>query len=108
MKLEANLEFRFGISKITKGAFFIDTGNIWLINEDENRPGSKFDSNTFYNQLAVGTGVGLRFDFSFFVLRTDVGFPIRSPYPQNGEHWLTGNGDAFSNAMFYFAIGYPF
>jgi len=108
MKLEANLEFRFGISKVTKGAFFIDTGNIWLINEDENRPGSKFDSNTFYKQLAVGAGVGLRFDFSFFVLRTDFGFPIRNPYPQDGEYWVTGNGDALSNATFYFAIGYPF
>lgn len=108
MKLEANLEFRFGLSRITKGALFIDTGNIWLINEDENRPGSKFNFDTFYNQLAVGAGVGLRFDFNFFVLRTDLGFPIRTPYPQDGEHWLTGNGSALSNAMFYFAIGYPF
>ena len=108
MKLEANIEFRFGISKVTKGAFFIDTGNIWLINEDESRPGSDFNLNTFYTQLAVGTGFGLRFDFNFFVLRTDVGFPIRSPYPQDGEYWLTGNGSGFSKAMFYFAIGYPF
>lgn len=108
MKLEANLEFRFGISKITKGAVFIETGNIWLINEDENRPGSKFDFSTFYNQLAVGTGVGLRFDFNFFVLRTDLGFPLRTPYIQNDKNWLSSDGSLLSNAKFYFAIGYPF
>lgn len=108
VKLEANLEFRFGISKITKGAFFIETGNIWLINEDENRPGSKFDLSNFTNQLAVGTGVGLRFDFNFFVLRTDLGFPIRTAYVQNDKNWFSGDGRFFSGALFYFAIGYPF
>ena len=78
-----------------------------MINEDENRPGSKFDSNTFYTQLAVGTGVGLRFDFSFFVLRTDVGFPIRNPYVTDDSNWLVGD-NIFKNAHFYLAIGYPF
>jgi len=106
MKLEANLEFRFGISRVTKGALFIDTGNIWLINEDENRPGSQFHFNSFYNQLAVGTGVGLRFDFNFFVLRTDLGIPLRTPYVQDDSNWVSGN--LFSKTMFYFAIGYPF
>ena len=106
MKLEANLEFRFGISRVTKGALFIDTGNIWLINEDENRPGSQFHFNIFYDQLAVGTGVGLRFDFNFFVLRTDFGIPLRTPYVQDDSNWVSGN--PFSRTMFYFAIGYPF
>ena len=54
MKLEANLEYRFGISKVLKGAVFLETGNIWLINEDENRPGSGFDRSTFIDELAVG------------------------------------------------------
>jgi len=108
MKLEANIEFRFGISKILKGALFLDAGNIWLINEDENRPGSNFNINTFYNQLAVGSGVGLRFDFNFFVLRTDLGFPLRTPYLQDDKNWFSGEGRVLSNALFYFAIGYPF
>jgi len=108
VKLEANLEFRFGISKITKGALFMDIGNIWLINEDENRPGSKFNFSNFFDQLAVGAGVGLRFDFNFFVLRTDLGFPLRTPYLQDDSNWLSGGGDRFSSALFYFAIGYPF
>jgi outer membrane translocation and assembly module TamA len=108
VKLEANLEFRFGITRVTKGALFIDAGNIWLINEDENRPGSHFRFNSFYDQLAVGTGVGLRFDFNFFVLRTDMGIPLRTPYVQDDSNWLTGSGNPLSRAMFYFAIGYPF
>jgi outer membrane protein assembly factor BamA len=108
IKLEANLEFRFGISKITKGAIFIETGNIWLINEDENRPGSQFNFDTFTNQLAVGTGVGLRFDFNFFVVRTDWGFPLRTPYLQNDKYWFSHSGSLFSNSLFYLAIGYPF
>ncbi|MDX2431967.1 MAG: BamA/TamA family outer membrane protein, partial [Bacteroides sp.] len=108
MKLEANLEYRFGMTKIMKGALFIDAGNIWLINEDENRPGSKFHINTFYNQLAVGAGFGLRFDFSFFVLRTDLGFPIRNPYATEGKNWQLGTGQALKGTQFYLAIGYPF
>jgi outer membrane protein insertion porin family len=108
MKLEANLEFRFGISKITKGAFFIDAGNIWLINEDVNRAGSQFYFDTFYSQLAVGAGLGLRFDFNFFVLRTDLGLPLRTPYLQDDKNWLSNKGSLLSNALFYLAIGYPF
>jgi outer membrane translocation and assembly module TamA len=108
MKLEGNLEFRFGLSKIVKGALFIETGNIWLINEDEQRPGAKFDPNTFYNQLAVGSGLGLRFDFNFFILRTDIGFPLRTPYSEEGRQWLFGTNKILSSGIFYLAIGYPF
>ncbi len=108
IKLESNLEYRFGISKIVRGAIFLDAGNIWLANEDENRPGSQFNIHTFYNQLAVGTGFGLRFDFTFFVLRTDIGFPIRNPYETDGENWVLGTGEGFKSALFYLAIGYPF
>ncbi len=108
IKLEGNFEYRFGLSKILKGALFLETGNIWLINEDENRPGAKFDINSFYNELAVGTGIGLRFDFNFFVLRTDLGFPLRNPYLTDEKNWLLGTKEVFSGAIFYLAIGYPF
>ena len=108
IKLETNLEYRFGMSKVIKGALFLDVGNIWLANEDENRPGSQFNMHTFYNQLAVGTGFGLRFDFTFFVLRTDLGFPIRNPYETDGDNWLFGTGKGLRNGLFYLAIGYPF
>ena len=108
IKLESNLEFRFDLSKLLKGALFLETGNIWLTNEDENRPGSKFDKNTFYKELAVGTGFGLRFDFTFFVMRADIGLPLRTPYQTDGKNWLTSSKKVFSDALFNLAIGYPF
>jgi outer membrane protein assembly factor BamA len=108
LKLESNLEYRFDMSKVLKGALFIETGNIWLVNEDVNRPGAKFDIHTFYDQLAVGTGFGLRFDFTFFVLRADFGFPLRNPYTTDGKNWLSGAKNIISEGIFNFAIGYPF
>jgi outer membrane protein assembly factor BamA len=108
IKLESNLEFRFDMSKMLKGAFFIETGNIWLVNEDEYRPGAKFNRNTFYNELAVDTGFGLRFDFTFFIMRIDLGLPIRTPYKTDGKNWITSTNQAVSGAIFNLAIGYPF
>ncbi len=108
LKLESNLEFRFDMTKLLKGALFVDMGNIWLVNEDINRPGAKFDINTFYDQIAVGTGFGLRFDFTFFVLRADVGFPLRTPYKTDGKNWLSGVKNILSGGLLNLAIGYPF
>jgi len=108
LKLESNVEFRFDMSKLMKGALFIETGNIWLTNEDENRPGAKFNFNTFYDQLAVSTGFGFRFDFTFFVMRADFGMPLRTPYKTDGKNWLFGTDKILSGTLFNLAIGYPF
>jgi outer membrane protein assembly factor BamA len=89
------------------GALFLESGNVWLLNNDENRPGAQFNFNTFGRQLAVGTGLGLRFDFDFFVLRTDFGLPLRYPYNDGSGYWNTF-GETFSKFMFNIAIGYPF
>ncbi|WP_333821227.1 translocation and assembly module lipoprotein TamL [Ohtaekwangia sp.] len=110
MKLEGNLEYRFDLVKVMKGALFVDAGNIWLLHNDSTRIGGQFQRNTFMKQLAVGTGAGLRFDFSFFVLRLDVAFPLRRP----AEGWVTRDIDFTSsdwrgkNLVFNIAIGYPF
>jgi len=81
---------------------------VWLLNPDENRPGADFNFNTFTNQLAVGSGFGLRFDFNFFVLRTDIGLPLRRPYAVNGSNWLRDANESVSGAVLNVAIGYPF
>lgn len=119
LKLEGNIEYRFDIVKFLKGAAFVDAGNIWLLRQIKNdageveRPGGSFDSKTFLNQLAVGTGVGLRFDFSFFVLRFDTAFPLRKPWLTD-DPWVTDQIDFGSktwrkeNLIFNIAIGYPF
>ncbi|HEY4654557.1 MAG TPA: BamA/TamA family outer membrane protein [Cyclobacteriaceae bacterium] len=114
IKLEGNLEYRFDIYRFLKGAVFIDAGNIWLWDDDPQRPGAKFDKSTFIKELAVGTGFGLRMDFSFFILRFDLGFPLRKPWLQADERWVIREVD-FSNQdwrsknlVFNIAIGYPF
>lgn len=113
LKLEFNTEYRAKIYGLVKGALFIDAGNIWLLNENPDKPGAKF-SKKFLNEIAVGAGAGLRFDFSFLILRTDLAFPIRKPYLPDGDRWVLDKIDFGSgawrkeNLIFNLAIGYPF
>jgi outer membrane protein assembly factor BamA len=114
IKLEMNTELRARLAGIVHGAIFVDAGNIWLFNDDPNKPGAKFNSSTFLKQLAVGTGVGLRFDISFLVLRLDVAFPLRKPYLAEGQRWVINQLDMLSpgwrknNLVYNLGIGYPF
>jgi outer membrane protein insertion porin family len=108
IRLEGNMEFRFKMSKVMQGAFFIDAGNIWLLRPDSTRPGAEFHFSSFIDQLAVGTGFGLRFDFDFFVLRLDLGFPLRYPYLKDGSNWVTSWNAIFEKPVFSLAIGFPF
>ena len=108
IKLEMNAEYRFPLNNLIDGGLFLESGNVWLLNADENRPGAQFGFNSFAHQLAVGTGLGLRFDFDFFVLRTDFGFPLRYPWNDGNGNWINTAGDMFSNFKFNIAIGYPF
>jgi outer membrane protein assembly factor BamA len=103
VKLEMNLEYRAKLFSIVRWAAFIDMGNVWTLREDTSRPGSQFTGN-FLNQVAVGAGLGLRFDISFLVLRFDVAFPIRKPWISSGSKW----GFSGSDAVYNLAIGYPF
>ena len=106
-KIEANVEFRFGILGGLKGAVFADAGNIWLLRDDPNRPGGVLTFKNFFNDIAVGTGVGLRFDISFLVLRADLGVGIHVPYDTGKTGYY--NIPRFKDGLgFHFAIGYPF
>ncbi|MCY7409654.1 MAG: BamA/TamA family outer membrane protein [Chitinophagales bacterium] len=114
MKLELNGEYRFNLVGILKGAVFVDAGNIWLLLNDTLRPGGVFQLNTFWNQMAMGTGFGLRIDASFFVVRVDLAFPIRKPWLASADRWVFNQID-FGNAewrkenlVLNIAIGYPF
>jgi outer membrane protein insertion porin family len=114
VKMEANAEFRYDITKMFKTAVFVDAGNIWLLRGDPERPGGAWRNETFINELAAGTGVGLRLDFNFFVLRFDLAFPIRKPWLPEGERWVfddisLGSSDwRRENLILNIAIGYPF
>ncbi|MGQ8336519.1 translocation and assembly module lipoprotein TamL [Sunxiuqinia sp. A32] len=109
IKLEANLEYRYRFVGPVEGALFLDAGNIWAINEKDNRPGAQFRFDQFYKQIAVGTGMGFRFDFTYFIFRLDLGMKLIDPALEEGKRFIIGNypikGEHFNLA---FAIGYPF
>jgi len=122
IKLMLNSELRFKIVSILYGALFVDAGNIWLRKEDLGEPGkpetarlgSGFKLKNALNELAVGTGAGLRVDATIFVVRLDVAFPVRKPYLPEGQRWVFddiafGNKDwRKQNLIFNIGIGYPF
>lgn len=114
IKIMLNSELRFKIVSMLYGAAFIDAGNIWLRKNDPDRPGGQFKFNSFLNQMAVGTGAGLRVDASFFVIRLDLAFPIRRPDLPTGPAWVIKDIDFGSstwrkqNLTFNLGIGYPF
>ena len=109
IKLEANLEYRFPLVKPVEGAFFFDAGNIWAINNKDNREGAQFEFDEFYKQIAVGTGAGLRFNFDYFIFRLDLGMKLRDPALEAGRRFIIGNYP-LNGSHFHlsFAIGYPF
>ena len=111
IKLELNLEYRFDISRFLKGAFFVDAGNVWRLEEDTLAPGGQFLLDRFYEQIAMGAGTGLRIDVNFFVLRFDFAFPLVVPWEEGfslqpikpfNKDWRR------ENLIFNLGIGYPF
>ena len=106
-KLEMNLEYRFPIIGFLKGALFVDAGNVWLLSEDTYRPGAKITTRSFFKDIALGTGIGLRFDFGFIVVRGDLGIGIHYPYETEKSSYY--NMSSFKNSLsLNLAIGYPF
>lgn len=113
IKLELNAEYRVKLFSVVHGALFVDAANIWLFNDNPLKPGGRF-SKDFMDELAVGTGFGLRFDLSFLILRTDLAFPVRKPWFNKGDRWVIDQIDFADkywrreNLIFNLAIGYPF
>ncbi len=106
-KFEANVEYRFPILGPLHGAVFLDAGNVWLLEKDPDRPGSQLKGSTFFRDLALGTGVGLRFDISMLIIRGDLGIGIHAPYDTGKPGYY--NMTSFKNSLaFHLAIGYPF
>jgi outer membrane protein insertion porin family len=113
IKLEMNAELRAQLIGVLHGALFVDAGNVWLMKESVFHPGGAF-AKGFLKELAVGTGAGLRFDFSMIVLRIDLAIPLRKPWLPDGNRWVGAEADfgTFTwwkaNRMWNIAIGYPF
>jgi hypothetical protein len=112
IKLEANAEYRFKLFWILEGALFIDAGNIWTFRNDSSQVGSQFSFKKFYDDIAIGTGAGLRLDLDFVILRVDLGIKLRDPYalwPTDHSKWIVMQRP-YSKDDFtvVFGIGYPF
>ncbi|GAA4390936.1 BamA/TamA family outer membrane protein [Hymenobacter koreensis] len=98
IRLEGNLEYRQDLFPFVKGALFVDAGNVWLVNDDPDRPGGQFKPGSFLQELAVGAGAGIRIDIQFLVIRLDGAVPLRVPAGGTGGNAMRLN----------VAIGYPF
>lgn len=106
-KFEMNAELRFPIFGPLHGATFVDAGNIWLLKDDPQRPGGTLRGSSFFKELALGTGVGLRLDISMLVVRLDLGIGIHAPYETGRRGYY--NMESFGKSLaLHLAIGYPF
>lgn len=109
MKLEANVEYRFNMFWKIAGAVFIDAGNIWTLKDDGTESGklSMISADTFAESIAANWGAGLRLDFSFLILRLDLGMKVHDPAREQKwvgpDQWLKRDGYAL-----HFGVGYPF
>lgn len=107
-RFEANVEYRFRVFKGFWGATFLDAGNVWLLRKDEDRKDSQLRMKSFAKQIALGTGVGFRYDMDILVFRFDFGIPLHYPYDTEKTGYFNAGGAFFKNLGIHFAIGYPF
>ena len=107
IRFEANLEYRFRIISDLHGAVFLDAGNVWLMRRDPSRPGGEFRLKDFPKQIALGTGVGIRYDLDFLVFRLDWGIALHEPY-DTGKSGYYNVRKFMDGTALHFAIGYPF
>ncbi len=105
-KISLNFEYRNKISGKLNGAFFVDIGNIWNVNDNIEDETMTFDNFSDLNELAVGSGFGLRYDFNFFVLRLDTAFKTYNPARVKNQRWFSDF--SLNKAVFNIGINYPF
>ena len=106
LKISINMEYRFPVIGSLKGALFIDSGNIWNFQDNVTDPRASFDKISDLSEIAIGSGVGLRYDFDFFVFRFDTGFKTFNPSLEKNKRWLSEF--SLKQAVFNIGINYPF
>lgn len=103
----ASMEYRAKLFWVFEGALFIDAGNVWTIKNYPNQPDGKFRFSNFYKEIAASYGIGLRMDFTYFLLRLDLGLKAHDPAKGN-EPWPIFHPNWKRDANFHFSVGYPF
>ncbi len=106
IKLDMNMEYRTKLFWVMEGAFFLDAGNIWTIKHYDTQPLGEFKADTFLNQIAIAYGVGARLDFSYFLIRFDLGMRLYDPVLDRRNRWRVN--PTTNDLAFHIAIGYPF
>ena len=105
-KIALNLEYRFPIAGDINGAVFIDAGNIWNIFDNVDNPNATFNGISSIEDIAIGSGLGLRYDFTYFIFRADLGFKTYNPAEIPSKRWFRDYN--FANTVLQIGINYPF
>lgn len=106
MKLAFSLEYRFNVAGKLNGALFTDIGNIWNVFDNVEDPKSKFSGIKSLKDTAIGTGIGARYDFNFFIFRLDLGFKTHNPAYLPNQRWFRDYN--FGRSVLNIGINYPF
>ena len=109
LKLDMNIEYRTHLFWKFDGALFIDAGNIWTLRDYKDQPGGQFKFDTFWRQIAVAYGFGIRLNFNYFILRLDGGMKAIHPaYEDSRRHYPIIHPNFKRDFTFHFAVGLPF
>ena len=106
IKLDMNMEYRTKMFWLMEGALFLDAGNVWTIKDYGTQQGGTFKFDTFMSQIAIAYGFGIRLDFSYFIIRVDLGAKLFNPVLSRREQWRVNPG--WDDLALHFGIGYPF
>lgn len=108
IRLDMNAEYRSKLIWKLELAAFLDAGNIWTIRNYPSQPGGKFQLKSFYKEIAMAYGLGMRLDFNYFILRLDLGMKLYDPSVVNKSKWVISYQNFNRDATLHFAVGYPF
>ena len=108
MKLDLSAEYRTHLFWKIDGAVFLDAGNIWTLRDYEEQPGGQFKFDTFWKQIAVAYGLGVRLNFSYFILRLDAGMKAINPAFEGRDHYPIIHPRFKRDFQLHFAVGLPY
>jgi len=108
ISLLGSAEYRYKALTWFEPAFFVDAGNIWTIKDYPDQAGGMFRFDRFYKEIALGSGVGLRIDLGFLIVRLDAGARVYDPAKTEGKRFVLFKEALYKSSALYLAIGYPF
>ena len=108
IRILLNAEYRLRTNSFLEYAAFVDAGNVWTIRSYKHQPGGLFKWDSFWKEMGLSWGIGIRPNFGFILIRIDAGMKIYSPERLNDMHWVISRPNLRRDLAYHFAIGYPF